>query len=821
MMRGFHLFGKRWKKGRDGRHFSAGTTSTIRWTSKVSDASKLAIRSFKGMDREDDDWSKVAVVAPDDVVFNNEDVMSSYNTDGFPTMISFHHENNIEIYVVVPPNIQPGEELPPIEILSKNVVLHGVKCPYDARPGQRFVVSIPEKELSDNLPTDLIPSATHHKSIIPKVSKTCPFVEIVPPEERLAPQISIVLKQVNKRAYLVDYGACDIDTINRECYMSTRSLPGIISLKNDSFSSDEVSNENKNTLWVIVPTTKHLYQDDDGQKSNFQITYESKRYTLQYPPNVKPGEVMKVTLPVKIATCAASKDNDSFVSVGNSNTDGSPPQDDAVPVEAFQVPGDGSGGHHRRARYPPQIGSGNLVEKVLQDDDVFTKNVSSFPSLAPSKTARGPNMDTHQLYVFVVPPDVVEPYLPVPCLAGGLHVLVPIPPDALVGKKRCVEFWIPKALVLPPTTSSQQGKKPSATTTTHNPWWVFKRTNIATIIRTKEGIYKPKNNKKPFSEDKLVRFYNVAENRMQWSRTSGLSATSMKLQSGVDMDVRTCHYIRQFKGRSGWKAFQPNQEGHDETAMDVEVSLVPADQALTDSSKTLKLYHENLQQGHTKRKTNDDNEEEDGSNNKLLEIDNMELLRGGVVKTLEDQEVWFRQQCLKLTNAASAIDVTKGSIETNNMDNANSKHVSTYTPAYVRIQIRPEHLLSDSKHAILHLTPWQLRQEWQLELIESDKEGHGSQPRDSTILIDAGGIFQEWLELVTTQLFDKDLGLWESNPYDPNYLQIVEDTPGKLEGKLCHAERRCYTKRNSMLLTLSLSLPLLYFRNHHRNIGIL
>jgi hypothetical protein len=94
------------------------------------------------------------------------------------------------------------------------------------------------------------------------------------------------------------------------------------------------------------------------------------------------------------------------------------------------------------------------------------------------------------------------------------------------------------------------------------------------------------------------------------------------------------------------------------------------------------------------------------------------------VKSFEEKASWFQEQCTKL-----AVEWNEG---------------------HMRINIRREFLLEDSVDAVMSLTRKDLKKLWRFEFI--NEAG-----------IDAGGLAREWFQLVTTEIFDPDMGLWQSS----------------------------------------------------------
>jgi E3 ubiquitin-protein ligase NEDD4 len=77
----------------------------------------------------------------------------------------------------------------------------------------------------------------------------------------------------------------------------------------------------------------------------------------------------------------------------------------------------------------------------------------------------------------------------------------------------------------------------------------------------------------------------------------------------------------------------------------------------------------------------------------------------------------------------------------------------------MRINVRREYLLGDSMEAVMSLSRKDLRKVWRFEFI-----GEAG--------IDAGGLAREWFELVTDEVFDPDMGLWQTSATNQMCLQI-------------------------------------------------
>ena len=110
------------------------------------------------------------------------------------------------------------------------------------------------------------------------------------------------------------------------------------------------------------------------------------------------------------------------------------------------------------------------------------------------------------------------------------------------------------------------------------------------------------------------------------------------------------------------------------------------------------------------------------------------------MKSYEDKIQWFQDTCAQLCE-----DWNRG---------------------HMRINVRREFLLGDSIEAIMSLSRKDLRKVWRFEFI-----GEAG--------IDAGGLAREWFELVTDEVFDPDMGLWQTSATNQMCLQI-NPASGKL-----------------------------------------
>jgi hypothetical protein len=103
------------------------------------------------------------------------------------------------------------------------------------------------------------------------------------------------------------------------------------------------------------------------------------------------------------------------------------------------------------------------------------------------------------------------------------------------------------------------------------------------------------------------------------------------------------------------------------------------------------------------------------------------------VKGYEDKALWFQEKCSML-----CVEWNEG---------------------HMRMNVRREFLLMDSVDAVMSLSRKDLRKQWRFEFI-----GEAG--------IDAGGLAREWFELVTKEVFDPDVGLWQSSETNQQCMQI-------------------------------------------------
>jgi hypothetical protein len=103
------------------------------------------------------------------------------------------------------------------------------------------------------------------------------------------------------------------------------------------------------------------------------------------------------------------------------------------------------------------------------------------------------------------------------------------------------------------------------------------------------------------------------------------------------------------------------------------------------------------------------------------------------VKGFEDKCGWFQNRCHLL-----AVEWNEG---------------------HMRINVRRDFLLEDSVDAVMSLSRRDLRKLWRFEFI-------------GEMGIDAGGLAREWFQLVTQEIFDPDMGLWQSSEANQMCMQI-------------------------------------------------
>ena len=103
------------------------------------------------------------------------------------------------------------------------------------------------------------------------------------------------------------------------------------------------------------------------------------------------------------------------------------------------------------------------------------------------------------------------------------------------------------------------------------------------------------------------------------------------------------------------------------------------------------------------------------------------------VKNFEEKAQWFQDKCGLL-----CVEWNEG---------------------HMRMNVRRQLLLGDSVDAVMSLSRKDLRKLWRFEFI-------------GEMGIDAGGLAREWFQLVTEEIFDPDMGLWQSSETNQMCMQI-------------------------------------------------
>lgn len=121
------------------------------------------------------------------------------------------------------------------------------------------------------------------------------------------------------------------------------------------------------------------------------------------------------------------------------------------------------------------------------------------------------------------------------------------------------------------------------------------------------------------------------------------------------------------------------------------------------------------------------------------------------VKSFNEKAEWFYEACQKLK-----VDFHDG---------------------YMRINVRRECILEDSVDAIMSLGKDDFRKTWIFEFI-----GEAG--------LDAGGLTREWFQLVSQEIFDPGLGLWQSSEANQMCMQINPASGTYIAGSVsvCHDE---------------------------------
>jgi hypothetical protein len=119
------------------------------------------------------------------------------------------------------------------------------------------------------------------------------------------------------------------------------------------------------------------------------------------------------------------------------------------------------------------------------------------------------------------------------------------------------------------------------------------------------------------------------------------------------------------------------------------------------------------------------------------------------VKNFDDKAQWFQDTCAQL-----CVEWNEG---------------------HMRMNVRRQYLLGDSVDAVMSLSRKDLRKLWRFEFI-------------GEMGIDAGGLAREWFELVCKEIFDPDMGLWQSSV--TNQMSM---TVNPASGTYIHTQMHSYT----------------------------
>ena len=103
------------------------------------------------------------------------------------------------------------------------------------------------------------------------------------------------------------------------------------------------------------------------------------------------------------------------------------------------------------------------------------------------------------------------------------------------------------------------------------------------------------------------------------------------------------------------------------------------------------------------------------------------------VKAFEEKASWFQDTCAQL-----CVEWNEG---------------------HMRMNVRRQFLLGDSVDAVMSLSRKDLRKLWRFEFI-------------GEMGIDAGGLAREWFQLVTEEIFDPDMGLWQSSAANQMCMEV-------------------------------------------------
>lgn len=123
---------------------------------------------------------------------------------------------------------------------------------------------------------------------------------------------------------------------------------------------------------------------------------------------------------------------------------------------------------------------------------------------------------------------------------------------------------------------------------------------------------------------------------------------------------------------------------------------------------------------------------------KIKSADNRDLvtysdIANAQVKGFEEKAQWFQDTCAQL-----CVEWNEG---------------------HMRMNVRRQFLLGDSVDAVMSLSRKDLRKLWRFEFI-------------GEMGIDAGGLAREWFQLVTEEIFDPDMGLWQSSNANQMCMEI-------------------------------------------------
>jgi hypothetical protein len=123
---------------------------------------------------------------------------------------------------------------------------------------------------------------------------------------------------------------------------------------------------------------------------------------------------------------------------------------------------------------------------------------------------------------------------------------------------------------------------------------------------------------------------------------------------------------------------------------------------------------------------------------RIMSADNRDLvsysdIAGAQVKAFEEKAQWFQDRCARL-----CVEWNEG---------------------HMRMNVRRHFLLGDSVEAVMSLSRQDLRKLWRFEFI-------------GEMGIDAGGLAREWFQLVTEEIFDPDMGLWQSSAVNQMCMEI-------------------------------------------------